>query len=77
MTRALAEIEQDIRALGRDEKAALLRALITELDAPADPNVEQAWLEAAERRYRELTDGTVEGVPGPLVFEHLRSRLEQ
>ena len=33
------------------------------------------WIETAQRRYRELVDGTVEGVPGPLVLERLRTRL--
>ena len=76
MARAIAEIAKDIRALSLDEKKELLRALIEELDTPRDPGVEKAWLEAAQRRYRELLDGTVEGVPGRLVFERLRSRLE-
>jgi hypothetical protein len=65
----------DIRALSADEKRELLRALITELDTPSDPNVEKAWLEASQRRYRELIAGSVKGVPGRLVFERLRSRL--
>lgn len=47
---------------------------IDERDAPADPNVERAWLETAQRRYRELVDGKVQGVPGPLVFARLRAR---
>ena len=69
------DIEGDIRALGSEDKIDLLRALIAELDAPADPNVERAWLETAQRRYRELADGKVQGIPGPLVFERLRARL--
>ena len=69
------EIEQDIRALSSDEKLQLLRILLAELDAPADANVERAWLETSQRRYRELVEGKVQGVPGPLVFERLRSRL--
>jgi hypothetical protein len=52
-----------------------LRTLIAELDTPADPNVEKVWLEASQRRYRELVEGKVKGIPGPLVFERLRSRL--
>jgi hypothetical protein len=75
MARAIADIEKDIRALGPDEKRELLRVLITELDPPSDPNVEKAWLEAAQRRHRELVEGTAKGVPGRLVFSRLRSRL--
>jgi len=75
MARALKDIEQDIRTLSSEEKVELMRALIAELDAPADPNVERAWLETSQRRYRELVEGKVKGVPGPLVFERLRARL--
>lgn len=75
MTRPMQDIEGDIRALSPEDKIDLLRALIAELDAPADPNVERAWLETAQRRYRELLDGKVQGIPGPLVFERLRARL--
>jgi hypothetical protein len=75
MARAVQDIEQDIRALSGEEKTRLIRSLIAELDAPADPNVERAWLEASQRRYRELVEGKVKGVPGPLVFERLRAKL--
>jgi hypothetical protein len=75
MARAIRDIADDIRALSAEEKTELLRVLIEELDAPADPEVEKAWLETSQRRYRELVEGKVKGVPGRLVFEHLRSRL--
>ena len=75
MARPVQDIESDIRALTWDDKIDLLRALIAELDSPADPNVERAWLATAQRRYRELVDGKVKGVPGPLVFARLRARL--
>jgi len=75
VAKALKEIEQDICDLSSEEKLQLLRTLLAELDAPADANVERAWLETSQRRYRELVEGKVEGVPGPLVFERLRARL--
>jgi hypothetical protein len=75
MARAIADIEKDIRALSADEKRQLLRSLLRDLDGPADADVEKAWLVESQRRYRELVDGSVKGVPGHLVFERLRSRL--
>ena len=75
MVRAVKDIEADIRSLSAEDKIELLRVLISELDMPADPNVERAWLETSQRRYREWTEGKVQGIPGPLVFERLRSRL--
>lgn len=33
------------------------------------------WRQTLQRRYRELVDGKVKGVPGPLVFQRLREKL--
>ena len=77
MADAVAEIEAKIRALSSEEKVELIRSLIADLDGPEDAGVEQAWLEEAERRHRELLDGKVEGVPGERVFENLRWRLKR
>jgi len=74
MARALSEIEREIRELDADQKRDLLRTLIAELDAPADAEVARAWLKESQRRYRELVEGNVKGVPGQLVFERLRAR---
>lgn len=75
MARDLRDLAREIRELGADDKRQLIRALLAELDAPADSNVERAWLEISQRRYRELVEGKIQGVPGPLVFERLRKRL--
>lgn len=75
MARAVPDIYKDIQALSDSEKQDLLRTLVADLDAPADSDVEKAWLEEAQRRYQELASGKVKGVPGHLVFERLRSRL--
>jgi len=75
MARLLKDIERDIRELNSQEKVELLRTLLSELDAPADLDIERAWLETSQRRYKELVEGEVQGVPGPLVFARLRNRL--
>lgn len=75
MAKAITDIERDIRELDADQKLELLRALVADLDGPADADAERAWLEISQRRYRELVEGKVAGIPGPLVFERLRSRL--
>ena len=77
MARSIEDIEKDIRELSRDERCDLLRALIEELDGPPDPRLEKAWLRAAQRRYSELLEKQTRGVPGPRVFERLRSRLSE
>ena len=77
MPHAVEKIAEEIRSLTAEQKVELLRSLIAELDAPADADVERAWLEEAQRRHREFVEGKVKGVPGERVFENLRSRLRQ
>lgn len=50
MGMAFEELEKHARALTVEEKAALARILIEELDTTIDPNAEQLWLEEAQRR---------------------------
>ena len=77
MSSAVAEIEAKVRTLSREDKAELIRALIAELDGPADADVERAWLEEAKRRHREIIEGKVKPVPAERVFENLRARLKR
>jgi len=77
MAHPVEKIEEEIRSLSIAEKVQLLRLLIAELDAPADADIERAWLEEAQRRHRDLVEGKVQGVPGERVFENLRARLRR
>ena len=77
MSPDVAEIEAKIRSLSLEDKTELLRVLISELDGPADADVERAWLTEARRRYCEAREGKVQLVPGEDVFENLRARLKQ
>jgi Putative addiction module component len=71
MARAVAEIEKEIRALEPDDQEHLLRALLEELDGPADPDVERAWLAEAQQRGQELDSGVVE-TTDPEPYRRLR-----
>jgi len=77
MSAVVNELEARIRSLSAEDRIELLRALIAELDGPADADVERAWLDEAQRRHREIVDGKVQPVPGERVFENLRSRLKR
>lgn len=72
----VAELEARIRALTPDKRAALLRSLIAELDGGEDEGAEAAWLQKAEKRHRELLDGTVKAIPAETVFANLRKQSQ-
>lgn len=48
-----------------------MRALVIELDASVDPEVDAAWLEEAQRGGREIDDGTVRCIPAGEVFDRV------
>ena len=77
MARTIEDIESEIRTLSADDRMHLLRDLIADLDGDMDEDVEKAWLEEAERRYKELKEGKVEPVPSKEVFVRARARLNK
>jgi Putative addiction module component len=74
VARAVADIEQEIRALPDAKKERLLRALLEELDGPPDLGAEQAWLDEIQRRSREFDSRLVVAIPAEKVFADLRAK---
>ena len=50
---------------------------MADLDGGMDEDVEKAWLEEAERRYKELKEGEVELIPAEEVFTRARAQLKK
>lgn len=69
------DLEKQARALYANEKAALVRVLIDELDPRSDPGVDQLWLEEARRRYAAYRSGEMHSIPGDDAMARARSRL--
>ena len=69
------DLEKRARALSREEKAALARVLIDELDPVNEPGVEELWLEEARRRYDTYRKGEIQSIPGDEAMARARSRL--
>lgn len=59
------------------EKETLLRVLWEELDGPAYPDVEAAWLDEVRRRSDEIDSGTAKTTPSEQVFAHLREQIKK
>jgi putative addiction module component (TIGR02574 family) len=77
MARSLSHIEQEVRDLSLPDKEELLRVLLEELDGPADPDAEAAWLAEVERRDREISDGSVKCIPADEVFARIDAALTE
>ena len=73
------ELKQEILNLSREELAELRNWFWQHDSSVWDSQIEadavSVRLDALRRRSRELVEGKVKGVPGPLVFQRLRERL--
>lgn len=71
------ELEDEVLHLPVDRRAELVRTLIVSLDADqeSDPEIQQAWIEEAERRYQAYLDGKTEPIPGEEAFRRVRASL--
>jgi len=70
------DIEKQASALPAQQKAALARLLIKQLDPSADGDVERLWIEEAQRRYDAYRRGELKAQPGDEVMNRARARLK-
>ena len=77
MAHSLAEIEDDALQLPPEDRARLAVDLLASLDESVESpeEIEKLWLAEAERRFQELRDGVVQGIPAREVFAQLRAKL--
>jgi len=62
MSAAFNQAIENIRELSSNERALVAHCLISSLESKQDDDVDEAWEELAEKRYRELESGVVKGV---------------
>lgn len=74
MAKKLSEIESDARRLPTKERARLIRRLITSLESENDGDVEQLWLDEADKRLAAYRNGESSARPGEDVFEAILNR---
>jgi len=77
MAHSLAEIEDDALRLPPEDRARLAVHLLASLEETAESpeEIEKLWFAEAERRFQELRDGVVQGIPAREVFAQLRTKL--
>ena len=71
------EIMNAALALPPEDRVLLAEQLMDSLPVENQERIEALWAEEAERRNREIEDGTVKAIPGEEVMERLRSRYKR
>jgi putative addiction module component (TIGR02574 family) len=76
MVHSLPEIEQDALRLPAEDCARLAVRLLSSLESATESpeEIEKLWIAEAERRFQELRNGVVQGIPAQEVFAELRNK---
>lgn len=76
MGHSLSEVVKDALRLSPEDRARLAVRLISSLEESAESpeEIEKLWMAEAERRFVELRDGVVQGIPAQEVFAELRNK---
>ena len=68
---------EDVLALPTDLRNTLIEKLIESLNLPPKKEIENAWIEEADRRAEEIESGKVQPIPGEEVFKTIRKRYQK
>ena len=77
MSMILKKLEEEARQLTQEERAKLVEHLISTLDSGEDIDSEKAWVDEAEKRYKQFQEGTLQASPAEDVFENAFKRLNE
>jgi len=75
MAKAISQIRAEIQEFEPLQKRELLGLLVAELEDSENAEVDEFWLLEAQRRFQELKDGSVQGIPASQVFAKLERRI--
>ena len=75
MTELLNRIESEAKALSWEDQERLVQDLIAGLERRPISDIDQAWIDEAERRYDDMISGRVEGIPADRVLREVREKL--
>ncbi len=67
---------EEIESLPVDERIRVADSALKSLN-PIDREIEDVWIETAERRLRELKSGNVTTIPIDEVFDKVRKRFSE
>lgn len=75
MARTLEEVRDEAMQLSIEERSVLADELWESTLSNEEREVQEAWLDVAERRLEELRSGEVKGVPWEEARERIRAKV--
>ena len=77
MTTVADKVLDEALALPADARIGLVEKLLTSLNLPIQPEIEQLWAEEAEQRFSQIKYGETELVPVGRVFNEIREKYQK
>lgn len=79
MAHSLVDLEKDVMRLPAEDRARLAVRILSSLEETTESpeEIEKLWIAEAERRFQELRDGVVKGIPAREVFAELRAKRKR
>jgi putative addiction module component (TIGR02574 family) len=71
----LARIERDVKQLSREDRERLLADLTSKFEDAPLSEIDQAWIDEAERRYDDWKVGRTKAVPAGRAIAAMRRKL--
>ena len=71
------KVVEEALSLPSDERVSLVEKLLTSLNLPIQAEIDQMWMEEAERRVSQIERGDVELIPGDEVFAKIRRKHQR
>ena len=71
------KILDEVLQLPADARVNLVEQLLTSLNLPTQPEIDQLWAEEAEKRIAQIDKGEIKLVPGRKVFSTIRKKYRR
>jgi len=77
MSITMTKVMDEAMSLPADARIDLVERILSSLNLPTRPKIDQLWAEEAERRIKEIDNGTVELISGEEVFKKIRTKYNR
>jgi putative addiction module component (TIGR02574 family) len=74
---AAKKILDEVLQLPADARVNLVEKLLTSLNLPTQPEIDQLWAEEAEKRIAQIDKGEKKLIPGKKVFSNIRKKYRR
>jgi|GEM_PF-712358 len=74
MSTKMKQVLEEIKELNAQERGLSAHCLISSLDCKHDYSVEEEWAELAEKRFKELQYGVVQGVSWDDIKKEIKGK---